>query len=560
MKRYLLTILLILPIAVFFVYFFALRYDIPWFDEYENIPYFLQQFLDAQSFGKRLEALLKPNNEHRVLYARLVVYGQYLFTGGISFQGLMLWGNLGLVLIFWMLYRTTEMHIGRTRGFAPTWLLPVPLILFNAQNYLLTFTAIYTLQYLAIIMLVMATFFVLAFDRPGAFVGALGLGALATFSMGNGILVWPAGAVMLLIRRRWLWLAVWLGVGAACIWYYFHDYPVQQGNSEGFAYVIQHPLQTLAGFFIFAGSLFDFFPAWGVERRAVLPLLAGVGLVGVLAYWLIRMVFRREANRSHFETFLTGVALFLLANMALIALFRIRFYFGMVLHSSYRTYALVLWAVGYLALLSLVKSHWQKRAIWTFWGLFLFVNVLSYFTYLPEAIQRRKHMQGLTFNQQHNQIGLGGTHNSPLSRWIIELDSTMRVRQWHTLPNPAITPTEIQLLNPQQSPVQNVPLRITDQPDYINLESDQPDYEVGLNRGTYVVFWPTDRPQHPYLLFAELRKPTGLSPFSRPYGWLASMPKALLPPGDYTVGLFETTPTTTHLIRTKYQVQVGANQ
>lgn len=562
MKRYLLTILLLLPIAVFFVYFFALRYDIPWFDEYENIPYFLQQFLDAQSFGARLDALLKPNNEHRVLYARLVVYGQYLLTGRLSFQGLMLWGNLGLVLIFWFLYRTTQMYIGQTRGSVPTvfWLLPVPLILFCAQNYLLTFTAIYTLQYLAIIMLVMATFFVLAFDRPGAFVGALGLGALATFSMGNGILLWPAGAVMLLIRRRGLWLAVWLFVGAVCIWYYFHDYPVQQGNSEGFAYVIQHPLQTLAGFFIFAGSLFDFFPTWSVERRAVLPLLAGVGIVGVLAYWLIRVVFRREANRSHFETFLTGVALFLLANMALIALFRIRFYFGMVLHSSYRTYALVLWAVGYLALMSLVKTHWQKRAIWAFWGLFLFVNVLSYFTYVPETIQRRKHMQGLTFNQQHNQIGLGGTHNSPLSRWIIELDSTMRVRQWYTLPNPAITPTETQLLNPQQAPVQNVQLRITDQLDYINLESDQPGYEVGINRGTYVIFWPTDRPRHPYVLFAELRKPTGLSPFSRPYGWLASMPKALLPPGNYTLGLFETTPTTTRLSRTEYQVQVGATK
>jgi hypothetical protein len=280
----------------------------------------------------------------------------------------------------------------------------------------------------------------------------------------------------------------------------------------------------------------------------------------VLAYWLICVVFRREANRSHFETFLTGVALFLLANMALIALFRIRFYFGMVLHSSYRTYALVLWAVGYLALLGLVNLRWQKRAIWAFWGLFLFVNVLSYFTYLPEAIQRRKHMQGLTFNQQYNQIGLGGTHNSPLARWIIELDSTMHVRQWHTLPNPAITPTETQLLNPQQAPVQNVPLRITDQPDYINLESDQPGYEVGINRGTYVVFWPTDRPQHPYVLFAELRKPTGLSPFSRPFGWLASMPKALLPPGKYTLGLFETTPTTTRLSRTEYRVQVGATQ
>ncbi|KAB7732868.1 hypothetical protein F5984_02660 [Rudanella paleaurantiibacter] len=559
-NRYLQTALLILPIAVFFVYFFALRYNIPWFDEYENIPYFLQRFVDARSVSEGLDALLKPNNEHRVLYARLVVYAQYLLTGGLSFSGLMLWGNLGLVLIFGLLYRSTSSLEGANSRF---WLLPVPLMLFVAQNYLLTFTAIYTLQYLAIIVLVLLTFFVLAYDRPGSFAGALGLGALATFSMGNGILLWPAGAAMLLIRRRWLWLGIWLVFGAVCIWLYFLNYPVQQGNAEGFAYVLAHPIQTLAGFFIFAGSLFDFFPAWTVERRSALPLLAGLAVVGVLAWWLVRVVFRKEANRSHFETFLTGVALFLLANMALIAFFRIRFYFGMVLHSSYRTYSMVLWAVGYLALLSLLKPQTRQRLVPVLWGLFLFVNVLTYVTYVPEAVVRRKHMQGLTFNQQHNQIGLGGTHNSPLARWIIELDSTMRVRNWHTLPNPAITPDETRLLldsvgRAQLGPRIATSFRLLDQPGYFNLESDAPGYRVGMNEGTYVVFWPSDGRKAAYVMFAEPRKPTGKNPFARPNGWLTSMPKGLLPPGRYDIGLFETTPAGSRLVRTDQTATVLA--
>ena len=553
--------LLIAPIAVFFVYFFALRYDIPWFDEYENIPYFLQQFLDAQSIREQFGALLKPNNEHRVLYARLVVYGQYLLTGGISFQGLMLWGNLGLVVIFCLLCKSTQFLLTAHWYASPALLLlPVPLILFTAQNYLLTFTAIYTLQYLAIIMLVMVTFFVLALNKLGAFVGALGLGALATFSMGNGLLLWPAGAIMLIIRRRWLWLGVWVTFGAVCVWLYFRNYPVQQGNSEGFAYVLEHPLQTLAGFFVFAGSLFDFFPAWPLEKRVVLPLVAGIVLVGVLGFWLVQVIFRKEANRrnagprnacrSHFETFLTGVALFLLANMALIAVFRIRFYFGMVLHSSYRTYALVLWAVGYLVLISLLKPQNRPRWVLALWVLFLGVNVLSYVTYVPEAIQRRNQMQGLTFNQQHNQIGLGGTHNSALARWIVELDSTMRVRGWHTLPNPAIAPGEKQLLKPAPTAVKSTLLRIVDQPDYITIESYEADYRAGIRERLYVVFWPTNAPERAYVMVAELHKPTGLNPFSRPNGWTASMPKALLPPGNYAIGLYTTTPETTSLIST----------
>lgn len=571
-NKYFQTALLIAPIAVFFVYFFALRYDIPWFDEYENIPYFLQRFVDANSFGERFDALLKPNNEHRVLYARLVVYGQYLLMGGISFQGLMLWGNLGLVVILWLLYRSTQtLFLGSpsTRLYTDTalfWLLPVPLMLFTAQNYLLTFTAIYTLQYLAIIMLVMLTFFVLALDRPGAFAGALGLGALATFSMGNGILLWPAGVAMLVIRRRWLWLAVWIVFGALCTWLYFRNYPVQQGNTEGFAYVLQHPFQTLAGFFIFAGSLFDFFPGWPVERRAALPLVAGVVLVGVLVWWLVQVVFEWQANprnvgrldagRSHFQTFLTGVVLFLLANMALIAVFRIRFYFGMVLHSSYRTYALILWAVGYLILVSLLKPQNRVRWIPILWMLFLGINVLSYFTYVPEAVQRRKHMQGLTFNQKYNQIGLGGTRNSALARWIIELDSTMRVRHWHTLPDPAITLGEKQLL--EAIPVQktSIPLRVIDQPEYITVENDQADYQVSIDKGVYVTFWPLYTKGQCYVMFAEPHKPTGLNPFSRPNGWTASMPKSLLPPGRYTIGLYEIKANSPNLLNTGLVVDV----
>ncbi len=562
-NRYFLITLLVAPIAVFFVYFFALRYDIPWFDEYENIPYFLQQFVDANTPGERFDALLKPNNEHRVLYARLVVYAQYLLTGGISFQGLMLWGNLGLVVIFCLLAKSTPAPNGEpvSSAYCPPLLtphlslLPLPLILFTAQNYLLTFTAIYTLQYLAIIMLVMGTFFVLAFDKPGAFAGALGMGALATFSMGNGILLWPAGVAMLVIRRRWLWLGIWIVFGSVCTWLYFRNYPVQQGNSEGFAYVLHHPLQTLAGFFIFAGSLFDLFPAWPVEQRAVLPLLAGVVLVGVLAWWLVRVVFRRNVghSRSHFETFLTGVSLFLLANMTLIAVFRIRFYFGMVLHSSYRTYALVLWAVGYLCLINLLKPTARQRWVSLLWVLFLSVNILTYFTYLPEAVQRRKHMQGLTFNQQHNQIGLGGTRNSALARWIVELDSTMRVRGWHTLPEPAITPDEKQLLSPLPTTGPTIPVEIEQKPDYIVDSSSEEGYKVSRDAGIYVVFQSVG---HTYVQFAELNKPHKRNPFTRNPGWSSAMPTALMQPGTYCIGLFRTQPGKSEVYRTNHCIRV----
>lgn len=542
--------LIILPIAGFFIYFFILRYNIPWFDEYENIPYFLQRFLAATSIQEKLDALLRPNNEHRVLYARLVVYGQYVLTGRLDFANLMLWGNLGLVMIFTLLVRTAQ-----RQSLPVAALLPLPLLLFTAQNYLLTFTAIYTLQYLAIIMLVMATFYALARPTWPQFGRAIGLGVLATFSMGNGLLLWPAGAAMLLLQRRWPALGAWLAVGAVSIWAYFLGYPVQQGNTEGFAYVLAHPGQTLAGFLIFAGSTLDIFPAWPTDKRVYLPFVGGHAVVGLLTFWIIRQVLRqvkrvRPEPPSVAETFLLGCALFLLANMGLIAVFRIRFYFGMVLHSSYRTYSLVLWAVAWLVLASMIPQSRRTMVLPAAWIFFLTLNLFTYFTYLPEAIQRRKHLQGLTFNQKYSQIGLGGLRNSALSRWINELNATMHQRGWYDLPQPAIAPDEIKLLsgpmppiNPSQdtTTIANAPkLIIIQQPDYVTITSEEPGYSLGLNQATYLIFKSS---AHTYLMLAEPNRPTGWRPFSVMPGWLVPMPKGMVQPGQYRVGLYRTTPT-----------------
>ncbi len=546
-------LLILLPVAGFFAYFFTLRYDIPWFDEYENIPFFLQQFLDAGSFQERMAALLRPNNEHRVVYARLVVFGQYLLTGGISYSGLMLWGNLGLVVILILLYSTI-----RRLGLPAAYLLPVPLMLFSAQNYLLTFTAIYTLQYLAIIMLVMVTFFLLAQDgtrlsgsltrpkeRPVYFGLALVMGVLATFSMGNGILLWPAGAAMLFIQRRWIQMGIWLLIGAASIYLYFLGYPVQQGNAEGFAYVLKHPFQTIAGFLIFAGSIFDFFPAWPIEKRVHLPFVMGLLVIGFLAYWLIRVVFRKERTTSFTDVFLLGCALFLLANMGLIAFFRIRFYFGMVLHSSYRTYSLVLWSVAYVALLHTIATSGrisvQRQALINryilvgLFAVFVFVSGFTYKTYIPEAVQRRLHMQGLTYNQQHNRIGLGGTRDSALAKWIIELTAMMKDRGWYTLPEPAITADEAKISGMVRDTIKATPYAIEYKPDYVVVSSDEAGYTVDRHTGTYLIF---RSDQRAYIMFAEPNKPKGRHPFRALPGWSAAMPKALVEPGSYRIGLF----------------------
>ena len=540
-------VFLLLPIAGFFVYFFTLRYNIPWLDDYENIPYFLDRFLTAPTFADKMTALLRPNNEHRVVYARLVVLGQYFLTGRLNFANLMLWGNAGLVLIFFLLYRALHRH-ERVSGVALMGLLPVPLLLFTAQNYIMTFTAIFSLQYLAIITLVMLTLFVLTTDRPLHLGLALGLGILSTFSMGNGLLLWPAGAGVLLIQRRWLALSLWLGVGAVSGYMYFLGYPVQQGNVDGFAYVVQHPLETVAGFLIFAGSVFDLFPTLPQKFRYYLPFAAGLMLVSGLVYWLVQMVFRARtsartdappgAPATPFDAFVFGCLLFLLANIALIALFRLRFNFGLSIHITYRIYAMTLWSVALVLLFSRLPQRMRVRVWPAIWVFFLGLSCLTYATYLPEAIEFHKYKQALTFNQIHNNIGLGGSRNSNLARFISDNTALMRKRGWYQLPDPAITPDERWLTAPV-GPTKAILLRIDYAPEYIVISSDEPGYVVGLNTGTYVVMKSV---RHTYLHFAGKNRPLTVRPWRVTPGFSIPMPIALMQRGRYRLGLFRTHP------------------
>lgn len=531
-------VLLLLPIAGFFVYFFALRYNIPWFDDFENIPYFLDRFLNGRSFSEKMAALLRPNNEHRVVYARLVVLSQYFLTGGLNFANLMLWGNAGLVLIFFLLYRALYQQEGVRRQ-ALLGLLPVPLLLFTAQNYIMTFTAIFSLQYLAIITLVLLTLFVLTTNRPLNLGIALLLGLLSTFSMGNGLLLWPAGVGILFVQRRWLALGGWLVAGGISSYLYFLGYPVQQGNADGFAFVMQHPLQTVAGFLIFAGSVFDLFPSLPETYRYYLPFLAGLMLVVSLGLWLVRLLIRMPKKIAFFDAFLVGCLLFLLANIGLIALFRIRFYFGMVLHIPYRIYALVLWSVASVLFFRQLSETNRMRFWPVVWGLFVFVNGLSYVTYLPEAIEYRKHKQGLTFNQRYSGIGLGGSRNSELARYIANLTTLMQTRHWYQLPDPAITPDEHQLIKPSSPTDSIAPLHIEQKPDYIVVSSNEPVYTVGLNTGTYLLM---KSAQHTYLMFANKNRPQTYRPWRVAPGFSSAMPVMMIQPGRYQIGLFRTYP------------------
>src|SRR5215217_5762654 len=100
LSQYVTGILTLSVIGAFYYIIVKNSINIPWFDDIENIPYFLVNWLKSNTVYGKWEAFIWPNNEHRVFTARLIVLAQYYLTGKLNFKDLLFVGNLSVLIIF----------------------------------------------------------------------------------------------------------------------------------------------------------------------------------------------------------------------------------------------------------------------------------------------------------------------------------------------------------------------------------------------------------------------------------------------------------------------------
>ncbi len=448
------SVLVLLPIALFYATAVLYSLDIPWYDDIENIPYFLLNWLNADTLSGKLSALFRPNNEHRVVGARLVVLVQKTLMGELNFRVLAFIGNLSVLGIFGLLvrnFRKTETRI--------LWLLPAALLIFNLQFYVMTFMTIMTLQYQLVIFLSFLAFHFLAKDSKAYFWLAIGVAWLDTFSMGNGMMVWPSGVVLLFFQGRWKDLGIWTLLGAGAIFFYFYGYDFVQGNDKGFAYILANPVRVLAGLLAMVGGIFDILPTLSFLKRMLIPTAMGALLLGFALYWLgiifsqsgywqnrlSPRVSRLFSSRLFIPTKNTSADAFWLAaltylfiSMALVVFFRTRFDYELVLWSTYKIYPGTFAAIGYLLLISLSPHKIQKPIF----GIALLGSLLawgtSYYHYVPEVARIPKVRQAFAFNQRHNGLGLGASKGTAFEPMIVSTLQGTQEKGVYQLPSPLV--------------------------------------------------------------------------------------------------------------------------
>ena len=526
-------LLLVLPILIFGFYWSAYAVDVPWFDDFEVVPGFLLQWINAKTWDEKLHWLFWPNNEHRMAYGKMLAVLQYNFTEKLNFQGLQGLANLsvvGLAGLLWLAFRRINQ---------PTWyFLPVVLLLFQPQYHLLSFWTITGLQHQPVLFFVCLAMYWLAVGSTRALVGALLIGWVATFTMSNGMFVWAAGAGVLLVQRRWIHLLVWLLTSAGAMSAYFYQFPANTANTRSFTRFLEHPELSLVGLFTFWGASFDL--GWGrtLIQRAALPTLAGVILLSGTLFWAWRQARPWLSDRKPFPApisareqttgFLLGIFFFLLINALIIAVLRPHFGYDVLLLSNYRLYPVLALALAYLMAVTYPNAGLTRSLALTLVGAALAFNLLSYWAFTPQVARRRADLLARVFNQTYAGIGLGATRGD--GGLEAGIDGTFRelLRRGIYQPPLLFNPDTLQLISNQTG---NSRIRRVES-DSIHVVYEAAPEDRKANQYVFLQ-GQRDRYLYPFRGPGTPRR----NPFGEPAPTYATIPLPELRPDKYRVGI-----------------------
>lgn len=319
-----LTALALVPVAFVGLTVAASSRNIVYWDEFDtalDLLLALDSGVDARGFFERIFAI---NNEHRMITSRLLFAFSWWTTGTVDFSVIGAIGNFFLVVLCVTLLAAVGTLERRVR-------LGVILaaLLFQLGHYENFLWSGASIDHFQVVMLAVGAIVALVRGTKLGFALAGALAVLATFTLAQGLVIWPVGAFMLWRARQSSALWIWLGVAALTGLAYFQGFEINAGHQiasvSGYAHVFLYWLSLLGA-------------PLALGYGALAPYLGVLLLAGLL------MLGRRGVWRN--EPVMLPVALYCVGALALIAIGRAEVAGGQ-LQSRY----LVLSALAWVTLL-----------------------------------------------------------------------------------------------------------------------------------------------------------------------------------------------------------------
>jgi hypothetical protein len=340
-RRYLvvlaLAILAVAPVLHLWIRATGVQRDIAYWDEYDTAIALVLKLADGLDGWPLLAELVGVNNEHRIVASRVLFAVLYWSRGTLDFVTVGMIGNstvvaLGLVLVAAVRPGARRLRLAVLLG----------LLLFQLEHYENFLWSGSSIDHCTVVLAGAAA---LAALQRGTRLGNAGAGLLAvvaTFTLAQGLAVWPAGVALLALGRRWRELAGWIGFGALVAGLFLAGF--RANGAQQFAEISAVGAARVGWYWV---TVLGAVPACGHGASA--PYL------GALLLLLLGVAVARGAARH--EPLALAVTIFALVGTALIAVGRAEAANGIV-QSRYYIPGAVAWA---LTLFLLIERHTHPR-------------------------------------------------------------------------------------------------------------------------------------------------------------------------------------------------------
>jgi hypothetical protein len=326
--------------GVLFIRRFAV--NIIYYDQFTDINVIHHAHSGTLSFG----LLWAQHNENRVFFPNLIVlvlaYTTHFNIVVEEYLSLVLWCSaIGLII---------AAHKRRSPGMSLIYYCPVVVVVLSFTPLSAILFGYRMSWYLALLGLGAALFLL---DRAQlsrlVLIGAIIAAVVGSFSALQGLFIWPAGLVLLYLRRRTKGvMALWIVCAVVTAVLYFINYSViDAGGGTSESYVLRHPWVDLSFFFSSIGNVVSTDYAPGATAVDYPVLVLGV-LIFAIAIWALVQGVR--GDRSGGSPIGVALICFGLIFIASITVGRVES--GLSLTGArYSIFVLMIWVGAYLSLL-----------------------------------------------------------------------------------------------------------------------------------------------------------------------------------------------------------------
>uniref|UniRef100_A0A7C4TBC4 Glycosyltransferase RgtA/B/C/D-like domain-containing protein n=1 Tax=candidate division WOR-3 bacterium TaxID=2052148 RepID=A0A7C4TBC4_UNCW3 len=363
-KKWFIYLLSLIPILLYGRFILKFSINLPQQDDYGAILLFLIKIQNIQTLKDFISLLFSFNNEHRIFFCHIITLVYYHIFGDVNFKNLIIFGNFSLIGIVFLLFKSFKPKTNKFLYF-----LPIIFLLFQPLFRDTSLWALASLSNLSVLPFAFLTIYLLA-EHKNFFI-SIPLAFLATFTNGNGILVFPVGLGILVYQKRFKELSMWFFFMLFAIVVYFYSF-----NIAPCAATPKSLIQLLGYFFAFLGSTVGF----QTISYFAAPVL-GIAVVITFIYFVKKRYF--DANLTNFS-----FLLFLLATAFGASVFRSGFGMEQACWGRYRLISILIVIILYLSFTEIFCMVKNKKIFPFILFFSILFNILSFYRLERPMIMR----------------------------------------------------------------------------------------------------------------------------------------------------------------------------